>query len=324
MRRLLHGDDWWANPLFWVELFLIANLAFLVVDIRLAHAVNEFVHRAEWIPIVFSMAATILLLLAMLIGGPLPVLPGSDVTAGSRSWSRLARWIGLAVGWGSMVVGIAGLLWHLNADFFQQETIKNLVYTAPFAAPLTYTGLGFLLILNRMVDSRSMEWARWVVLLAAGGFMGNFVLSLADHAQNGFFYPSEWIGVVSGAVAVGFLVAMVVSYDNPSLLSMNLGLMAIQVVVGLLGFCLHARGNLRNQGGSQWDTFVYGAPIFAPFLFADLAVLAVLGLWAQARCLASAGRDKPVPVPILANRPGVIKTFVDWREWSGSRNPTGG
>ena len=75
----------------------------------------------------------------------------------------------------------------------------------PFAAPLAYTGLGLLLLLDRMVDAADLDWARWVVLLALGGFVGNFVLTLADHAQNGFFHPSEWIGVVAGAVAGGFL-----------------------------------------------------------------------------------------------------------------------
>ena len=181
----------------------------------------------------------------------------------------------------------------MNADFFQQQTLKNLVYTAPFVAPLAYTGIGLILILDRMVDSRSLEWSRWVILLAAGGFVGNFVLSLADHAQNGFFYPSEWIGVVGGAVAVGFLVAAVVVPDNASLLVMNLALMAIQVVVGLVGFYLHARGDLSNQAGSIWDRFIYGAPIFAPLLFADLAVLAMLGLWAQSRYLAAANDNPP-------------------------------
>jgi hypothetical protein len=298
MRRLLHADDWWANPLLWVELFLVANLAFLAVDIGLAHAVNAFEHRAEWIPIGFSPAATCLLLLAMLIGGPLPVLPGSDGTGRARWRTRLARAIGLAVGWGSVVVGIVGLLWHLTGDFFQQETLKNLVYTAPFAAPLAYAGLGLLLILDRMVDSRSMEWARWVVLLAAGGFLGNFVLSLADHAQNGFFYPSEWTGVVSGAVAFGFLVAAVITYDSLPLLTTNLALMGIQVVVGLLGFALHALGNLRSQAASPWDAFIYGAPVFAPLLFADLALLAVLGLWAQARCLAAVGPAETAREPV--------------------------
>ena len=250
MHRLLRGDQWWASPRLWVEWFLLANLAFLAVDISLAHAINAFEHQAERIPIYFSVAATFLLLVAMTLGGSEPVQRGA---AGSEAigWRRsLARGIGLAVGWGSIVVGIAGLVWHLRGDFFQEQTIKNLVYTAPFAAPLAYTGLGLLLILDRMVDARSLEWSRWVILLAAGGFLGNFVLSLADHAQNGFFYPSEWIGVIAAAAAFGFLLAQVVVPDNPSLLAMNLALMVIQVVVGVLGFALHARDNLTNQAGS--------------------------------------------------------------------------
>jgi hypothetical protein len=296
MRRPWQDNPWWANPLLWVELFLVANLAFLALDIFLAHAVNSFEHRAEWIPIGFSLAATALLLLAMLIAGPVPVLRASESGLRNRWRTRLARWIGLVVGIGAVVVGIAGLLWHLNGDFFQQETLKNLVYTAPFAAPLAYAGLGLLLILNRMVDSRSMDWSRWVVLLAAGGFAGNFVLSLADHAQNGFFYPSEWISVVAAAVAVGFLVAVVAVPDSPALLSMSLALMVVQTVVGMLGFFLHAQGNLRNQSGSLWDAFIYGAPVFAPLLFADLALLAVVGLWAQASCLAVEHPLEPAPV----------------------------
>ena len=287
MHRLLRGDQWWASPQLWVEWFLLANLAFLAVDISLAHAINAFEHQAERIPIYFSVAATFLLLVAMTLGGSEPVQRGA-AGSGAIGWRRsLARGIGLAVGWGSIVVGIAGLVWHLRGDFFQEQTIKNLVYTAPFAAPLAYTGLGLLLILDRMVDARSLEWSRWVILLAAGGFLGNFVLSLADHAQNGFFYPSEWIGVIAAAAAFGFLLAQVVVPDNPSLLAMNLALMVIQVVVGVLGFALHARDNLTNQAGSYWDRFIYGAPIFAPLLFADLALLAVLGCWAQLRCLAA-------------------------------------
>ena len=36
---------------------------------------------------------------------------------------------------------------------------------------------------------RAREWAQWMLLLALGGFVGNFVFSLTDHAQNGFFNP---------------------------------------------------------------------------------------------------------------------------------------
>jgi hypothetical protein len=41
--------------------------------------------------------------------------------------------------------------------------------------------------MNRMVAAGTVEWGRWVLLLALGGFAGNLVLSLCDHAQNGFF-----------------------------------------------------------------------------------------------------------------------------------------
>ncbi len=302
MQRLLRGDQWWASPRLWVEWFLVANMAFLAVDIALAHAVNAFDNRAEWIPIFFSVAATFLLLLAIALGGSEPALMhGEGARAGAIGWrQRLARGIGLAVGWGSIAVGIAGLIWHLRGDFFQEQTIKNLVYTAPFAAPLAYTGLGLLLILDRMVDARSLEWSRWVILLAAGGFGGNFVLSLADHAQNGFFYPSEWIGVIAAAAACGFLIAQVAVPDSPSLVAMSLALMVVQTVVGLLGFLLHARGNLGNQAGPFWDRFVYGAPIFAPLLFADLALLAILGCWAQFRCLVAAEGGSLSATPVLS------------------------
>jgi hypothetical protein len=263
----------------------VVNLAFLAVDVSLAHAVNSFEHRAEWIPIGFSVVASFLLVLATALGGTGSALLRREATwaIGTRQW--LAREIGLAIGWGSVIVGISGLIWHLRGDFFQAQTLKNLVYTAPFAAPLAYTGLGLLLILDRMVDARSLEWSCWVILLAAGGFLGNFVLSLADHAQNGFFCPSEWIGVIAAAVAFGFLIAQIVVPDNSSLLTMNLVLMAIEIVVGMLGFALHARGNLRHEAGSLQDRFIYGAPIFAPLLFADLALLAVLGCWGQSRYL---------------------------------------
>ncbi len=293
MPRPAHVDMWWASPRLWVEWFLVANIAFLAADITLAHAVNGFEHPAEWIPIGFSVGGTILLLLAMAIGGSEPSVMDGTVSDSAPARDVLVRGIGLLVGWASITVGIAGLVWHLSAVFFQEQTLRNLVYTAPFAAPLAYTGLGLLLILDRMVNQRSLEWARWVILLAAGGFAGNFVLSLADHAQNGFFEPTEWIGVVAAAVAFGFLVAEAAVPESRGLVVINLALMVVQVFAGLLGFYLHARGNLFHQSGSAWDRFVYGAPVFAPLLFADLALLAALGGWAHLRCLTSAPTSGP-------------------------------
>lgn len=274
---------WWLDPVAWVELFAVSNLAFLAVDVSLAHAVNSFAHPAEYVPVAFSLLATLLLVAALWLGGLRPPL-ASEPT----SQRRLARRLGLFVGWASIAVGVAGVVFHLESTFFREQTLKNLVYTAPFVAPLSYAGIGFLVLLNRMVDSRTIDWARWVVLLTLGGFVGNFVLTLADHAQNGFFRQSEWIGVIASAWAVSSLLAVLIVYDNRPLLWLTLALMALQVATGTLGFGLHVLADLRAPADSLWERILYGAPVFAPLLFADLAMLGVLALWGIARHQADA------------------------------------
>jgi hypothetical protein len=91
---------------------------------------------------------------------------------------------------------------HLNSRFFYDNNLKGLTYAAPFASPLAYTGVGLLLVANRMVRVDSTEWAYWILIMALGGFFGNFIFSLTDHATNGFFQPIEWLPVASRAFAV--------------------------------------------------------------------------------------------------------------------------
>src|SRR5690349_15964419 len=120
-------NKWWADPLAYVELFAIANIAFLAVDIGLAHAINAFARPEEWIPIGFSLVAPAVLVGAMVLGGLRPALAGEGPPR-----RRLARGLGLAVGWGAVAVGVAGLLYHLDSAFFEEMTLRNLVYAAPF------------------------------------------------------------------------------------------------------------------------------------------------------------------------------------------------
>ena len=54
--------------------------------------------------------------------------------------------------------------------------------------------------------------------------------------------------------------------------------MAIQVLVGVAGFVMHSLANLRGPSANLWQNFVNGAPAFAPLLFPNLAVLALIGL----------------------------------------------
>lgn len=250
-----------------LDVFAAGNLGFLAVDIWLAHSINRFAHWAEWIPLGFSCAAPVALapdLVARLRGrapGPVP---------------------GLIVGAAAVLVGVAGLLWHGHGTFFREQALHQLVYTAPFAAPLAYAGLGLLLVLNRTEAPGSRDWARWVVLLAAGGFAGNFALALADHAQNGFFYPTEWVPVVAAAIGLGFLVAATARPDDASLRRATLAVMAAEALVGVLGAVVHAAAIARGPG-AFWDDVVHTAPPFAPLLFSVLAALAAFGLWCLPR-----------------------------------------
>ncbi|MDE3128980.1 MAG: hypothetical protein KGL38_13300 [Gemmatimonadota bacterium] len=245
-----------------MELFVCSNLAFLVLDVAIAHAVNRFRAPAEWIPVGFAAV------------GAVALVPGIAAAWRGRPLGRA----GTAVGWAGVVVGVAGLVFHLQSQFFTATTLHSLVYSAPFIAPLSFTGLGLLLLVNRKVLAGSEEWAQWVVFLALGGFVGNFGLSLADHAQNGFFNRLEWVPVFSSALAVGFLVTVLMARRTREFVAACWVVLALQAVTGVLGFGLHAWGDLHGSSRSLAADFLYGAPAFAPLLFADLAVLAAIGL----------------------------------------------
>ena len=258
---------WAHDPQLWLELFVAANLAILAADIYIAHSVNHFRNAAEYIPLYFSIGAAVVMacLIALRWG-----------------WGFQAplRDVGYLIGWLAVLVGLGGVLYHLESRFFLDRTLKSLTYAAPFAAPLAYTGLGFLLLMNRMIAPRSADWARWVLLLAVGGFFGNFVLSLTDHASNGFFMRTEWIPVISSAFAVGFLIIPLLTRVTRRFLDVCLVVMLVQAFVGVLGFWFHLQANLIEPGHSLFERLVNGAPPMAPLLFPNLVGLALIGVWA--------------------------------------------
>lgn len=260
----VRNEAWWDDPELWVELFAILNIGFLTFDIFLAHSVNEFRNRAEYIPLFFSAGSPVILLIGLV----------------QRKQHRLVwKIFGHVVGWAAIVIGLTGVILHLESHFFYERTIRSLTYSAPFAAPLAYTGLGFLLIMNRMVDANSIEWARWVLMFTLGGFVGNFVFSLADHAANGFFFNVEWVPVAASALAIGFLLMPVVLRVSPIFIDLCAALLVLEAFVGLWGFVLHTMGNLHGPSVHPFNNFIYGAPPMAPLLFPNLMVLGIIGLW---------------------------------------------
>ena len=259
------SDAWKRNKVFILEGFILINFVFLILDIYLAHSVNRFRHWGEWIPFWFSIVAA-------------PLLAASLRAKYKNQQSLFFQWVGQALGYCSIAVGITGLIFHLESQFFSQWTIASLVYTAPFVAPLAYSGIGFLLLLNRMVPRTEPEWGQWVVFLALGGFVGNFVLALCDHAQNGFFHPTEWAPVVGSAVAVGFL-ATALFERSRGFLRGCLAVLALQAVIGVWGFVLHLIADVNGVSSSLYENFIHGAPVLAPMLFANLFLLGAIGIW---------------------------------------------
>jgi hypothetical protein len=250
-----------------VEGFVVFNFAALTADIFLAHSENHFARETEYIPLYFSIVATIALGAILSLRRRLPPV-----------W----RDVGYLVGWVSVAIGFAGVILHLDSQFFYERTIRSLTYAAPFAAPLAYTGLGLLLIANRLVEPGTSEWAKWILLLALGGFLGNFVFSLTDHAQNGFFNVLEWVPVVSSAFAVGFLLVPFAIPVTVSYLRLCAAVLAAQGLVGILGFGLHGLADLRRPGATLFERVLSGAPPMAPLLFPNLVALGVIGLWVLA------------------------------------------
>lgn len=262
-RNRLSGG-WRSDHQLWVELFVLLNFGGLVADIFLAHSQNHFRRASEYIPLYFSVAATVTLAAVVPLRSRMPSV-----------WLD----VGYFVGWVAVIVGLAGVILHLDSQFFYERTIRSLTYAAPFAAPLAYTGLGLLLVANRMVDARSREWPFWILLLALGGFAGNFVFSLSDHAQNGFFNAFEWLPVASSAFAIGFLVVPFLVQVTRPYLRLCAAVLAVQAAVGVLGFCFHVAAVARQPAASWFEKLLSGAPPMAPLLFPNLVVLAAIALW---------------------------------------------
>jgi hypothetical protein len=252
----------------WLEVFILFNFLCLTGDILLAHSENAFRNPWEYLPVAFSPVAALLL--------------GAGLFARIR-FSNVRLWSGLGslVGWLSLAIGIAGVIFHLDSSFFYERTLRSLTYAAPFAAPLSYAGLGCLLLMNRKVSCRTRDWAMWVLFFAMAGFAGNLALSLTDHATNGFFHWTEWIPVWSSALAVGFFAVYFLQTPEPIYDGSCIAVLFLQVLVGVAGFALHGFADLHGPSASLFHNVVGGAPPFAPLLLPNLAILGLLGILAR-------------------------------------------
>lgn len=268
-------------------LFLTALMLVLVgVDIYFAHLLDSVIKPYEWIPIIFSPIAGIVMFLA------------GWISLKNRPAANLLASVVMAA---CLVVGGLGSYYHLRwtiqttAPVGHQITTQMLMYGPPLLGPLTFIlialiGLSAIWIESPVDSGRLSLWGSRFVQMPTNKtqayfiWVGLFVLatvisSVLDHSRTGFRNPWLWlptvIGVFATIVSVG---AGMLNRLNKVELWTYLISMLLMMAVGVVGFILHVESNLVRDGIVVMERFLRGAPFMAPLLFANMGLLGLLVL----------------------------------------------
>jgi hypothetical protein len=270
-----------------VMLLLAAfNELVLGVDTYLAHSITGTLKPGEWIPVIFGLAAGAALFLA--------------------GWMALykrtlANLIASLVFLASIVVGVLGSYYHLqrallpDAPAGQQITALLLVYGPPLLGPITFALIGLLglsaawredpldsgsvHLLGKVRVRLPLSKTRAYFFMTALFILATVLSSVLDHARSNFANAWVWLPTLVGVFAVLVTTAMG-AYDRlerKDLLTF-IAAMGLMAGAGLLGAFFHIEYNLTGQGAILGERFIHGAPILAPLLYANMALLGLIVL----------------------------------------------
>ncbi len=262
-------------------LMVAMNLAFLGLDIFLAHGMNGTIRAGEMIPIVFGPLAALILLVTGVI------------SIRRRQTAILVAFGVLAV---STVIGLMGAYFHLARAIPPSGlggptlALKLFVFAPPLVGPLTFSLAAVLGVIAAVIEdpedsgrmvvpglfswqvpfSKTRQYAIWVGL----GILATLLSSVLDHGRFNFENLWVWLPTVIGVFAVvatiiyGFLEKPSRS-DTIVVISAQVGL----ILVGVIGFLLHIDSGLTTRNLFVPERFLRGAPFMAPLLFADMGTL---------------------------------------------------
>jgi len=281
-------------------LMVALNLAFLGLDIYLAHAMNGTIRPYEMIPIVFGPVAGLILLLA---GG---------ISLRRRTTAILLAFAVLAA---SIVVGLLGAYFHIaraippSGPGTPDVTLALLVFAPPILGPLTFSLVGVLGVIAATVEdppdsgrmvvpglfswrvpfSKTRQYCLWVGL----GILATLLSSVLDHGRFNFENRWVWLPTLVGVFAtVAMITYGFLEKPGRSDTLTVIGAMIALIVVGVIGFLLHLESGLATRNVIVPERFLRGAPILAPMLFADMGTLGLIALlpMREARMRATAGK----------------------------------
>ena len=249
-----------------ILIYLSLNYLIVFLDVLIAHALNGFFPRYEWIPIIFSPLAAFFAV--VLLVKPKP------------GWTTH---LNIAINFIGVVIGILGFGFHLQgASAGDVVSFSGLTSGNPVFAPLAFVALGSIGLLTTLDDHPDVraynltQKTRWLLLVTAFWFLATGLVAYFDHARTGFTNLYTWIPLYIGIFAAIILVLQ--AYSKPERgLSLLLGItMMLSFTVGLLGFAFHLSADLAGRGSILWSRIFYQAPGLAPLLFCDLGIWGVL------------------------------------------------
>ncbi len=245
--------------------FMALNFLLTGVDVLIAHSENNF-FRWELIPLIFSPLAVLAVLAQM-------VFPHKSVV--KRTFQTI-MWVGVAV-------GVVGTLFHLagNATSSQQSLNSLLVTGSPIAAPIAFAGIAcYALVSAHYVGTTRRSN---LLVLVGLGFFGAVIAAFLDHARLGYVSSYTLIPLVSGTLATLVCFYMAHGQANRHETYICFSILALNFLVGLLGFGFHLLGDLAGTQTIVWARIMYRNPLMGPLLFSNLALLGGLSLLPEPR-----------------------------------------
>lgn len=277
-------------PLSRDQLFLLMaaiNQLFIGIDIYLAHSISGGIKPNEWIPIIFGIIAGFLLLLAGVIA------------LGQRSLATiLANLVFIA----SIIVGLLGAYFHVSRTIIvgtglsSQETVNALIWAPPIIGPMFFILISILGISAAWVESpidsgrlkllgnRAVQMpyskTRAYFFIVAIFILATLISSILDHARFQFEDPWVWLPVTSALFGVMTCLFLgIIEKPNRADITVHTVAMILLIIVGLIGFVLHAQSSLTASGLIIPERFLRGSPLLAPLLYANVGLMGLLVLF---------------------------------------------
>ncbi len=263
------------------------NQFFLGVDIYLAHSISGDIKGNEWIPIIFGISASIILLLAGLLA--------------FRN-RPLATILSNLVFLGSIIVGVMGIIFHLSRTSLLSARVSEpgtAVYVLTWAPPLL--GPAFFILVGvlgisaawieepvnsgrlRLLGKRHVQMpyskTRAYYFIVSVFILGTLISSVLDHARIELENPYVWIPIGAGlfGVIAAFMMGILKEPSQEDIAAYAAA-MVLLILVGLVGFVLHLNTNLVPRGAIVVERFLRGSPLLAPLLFTNVGLLGLLVL----------------------------------------------